>query len=184
MHKVSMLRFAKLTLSAVCWFGTFACVESIYGNTVKAEPAIKVDPRPERLEAFFHSFDCPQPHYAREYVSAADAYAIDYRLLPAISVVESTCGRHQTRNNRWGWDSGRRAFHSVREGVEFIALQLAVGRYYKDKTLDQKVHMYNPDPQYARIVKKLMRKIDDRAELSSPNVHTVTIFLNPKEVRP
>src|SRR5262249_42778346 len=90
----------------------------------------------------------------------ADTYALDYRLLPAISVVESTCGVHQNQNNRWGWDSARKGFSSFRAGLEYIARQLAQGRYYRNKTLDEKVHMYNPSPQYAWLVKKLMRKID------------------------
>ena len=120
------------------------------------------DNRTERLETFFQSFGCPTPHHVDEYVITADTYAIDYRLLPAISVLESTCGIYQRQNNRWGWDSARKGFASFKAGLEFIARQLSIGQYYKNKTLAEKVHTYNPDPHYSKQVNKLMRKIDDR----------------------
>jgi hypothetical protein len=75
-------------------------------------------------------------------------------------VLESTCGIYQRENNRWGWASARKGFASFRAGLEYIAHQLANGRYYKNKTLEEKVHMYNPRPQYALQLERLMRKID------------------------
>jgi hypothetical protein len=57
---------------------------------------------------------------------------------------------------------GSLGFSSFRVGLEPIARQLAVGRYYKNKALEDKVWMYNPNPQLFGEVKRLMRKIDDR----------------------
>jgi len=131
-------------------------------TTVADSSLTTEDQRHERLEAFFQSFGCPTPHHVKEYVGTADNFAIDYRMLPAISVLESTCGVHQRLNNRWGWDSARKGFASFRAGLEYIARQLSEGRYYKGKTLEEKVYMYNPKPEYVVQVKKLMRKIDDR----------------------
>ncbi len=131
-------------------------------NTVADSSFTIVDKRPERLEAFFQSFGCPAPHHVKEYLGTADSFDIDYRLLPAISVLESTCGVHQRLNNRWGWDSARKGFASFRAGLEYIAHQLTEGRYFKGKTLEEKVHMYNPKPEYSLLIKKLMRKIDDK----------------------
>jgi len=93
-------------------------------------------------------------------LAAADIYEIDYRLLPALSVRESTCGQHARLNNRWGWDSARTGFRSLAHGVHYIARQLALGRSYRGKTLDEKLHAYNPNPQYPREVHKLMQEID------------------------
>lgn len=147
---------------AMPWLSALALAVSAHANTIANGPATLYDERHDRLEVFFQSFGCPAPHHVNEYVGAADAFLIDYRLLPVISVLESTCGIHQRLNNRWGWDSARKGFSSFRAGLEYIARQLAVGRYYRNKTLEEKVHMYNPNPQYARLVKKLMSKIDDR----------------------
>jgi hypothetical protein len=151
MARPAMLLLAVLTLAG-----------SAYSNTIGDRLSAVQDPRQGRLEAFFQSFGCPAPHHVEEYVGAADRFDIDYRLLPAISVLESTCGIYQRLNNRWGWDSARKGFASFGAGLEYIARQLAQGVYYRGKTLDEKVHMYNPKPEYAVLVKKLMRKIDDR----------------------
>jgi len=139
---------------------TFAA--SAYPNTVAEHLSTVKDQRHGRLETFFQSFGCPTPHHVEEYLGTADSFDIDYRLLPAISVLESTCGVYERLNNRWGWDSARKGFTSFRAGLEYIARQLAQGPYYRGKTLDEKVHLYNPKPEYAQQVKKLMRKIDDR----------------------
>lgn len=149
----------KLIPRAICWFGSMALAGSVYGNPA-AEPSAR-DARHHKLEIFFRSFGCPAPYYASDYIRAADAYSIDYRLLPAISLLESTCGLYQRNNNRWGWDSARTPFASVREGLRYIAFQLSRGRFYRNKTLDQKIRIYNPDPAYERKIKLLMRKIDN-----------------------
>jgi hypothetical protein len=120
----------------------------------------EVDRRPEKLEAFFSAYRCPGPLHVTDYLRAADTYGIDYRLLPALSVRESTCGKHERANNRWGWDSARTGFASVASGIEFIARQLASGRSYRGKTLDQKLKAYNPNPLYAVEIRKLMREIE------------------------
>jgi len=140
--------------------GVWALTVSAHASVTADSLAVE-DQRHAKLETFFQSFGCPAPYHVKEYLGAADTYAIDYRLLPAISVLESTCGIYQRGNNRWGWASARKGFASFRAGLEYIAHQLAEGRYYKNKTLEEKVRMYNPRPQYARQLDSLMRKIDD-----------------------
>ena len=156
---MSTSKYASIMPRPLSWLSTFALTVTACAGTPQPDAGIP-DNRNERLETFFRSFGCPTPYYVNEYLAAADTFAIDYRLLPAISVLESTCGIHQRRNNRWGWDSARKGFVSFRAGLEYIARQLSEGRYYKNKTLEEKVHMYNPRPQYARQLDSLMRKID------------------------
>ena len=163
MGNILNLKNTSLMRRAMCLLGAFVLGGVASANNVTDSPAVLQDKRYERLESFFRSFGCPAPHYVNEYLWAADANAIDYRLLPVISILESTCGIHQRLNNRWGWASARWGFSSFRVGLDHIARQLAVGRYYKNKTLEEKVQMYNPNPQYFREVKRLMRKIDDRS---------------------
>ena len=161
--------------TAVRIIGALALAVSAYGNSSTESLSTLQDDRYDKLESFFQSFGCPAPHYVNEYLGAADSNAIDYRLLPAISVLESTCGIYQRLNNRWGWDSARKGFSSFRAGLQYIARQLSQGRFYRNKSLEEKVHMYNPNPQYARLVRKLMLKIDDRgAALARESVTQVT----------
>ena len=119
------------------------------------------DPRGARLEAFFKTYGCPAPLHVSDYLRAADSHALDYRILPAISLVESTCGAFEKMNNRWGWDSAQTGFPSVPAGIEFISEQLADGPPYKGKSVKEKLFTYNPYPQYVRQVEKLMRQIED-----------------------
>lgn len=144
----------RLARSAV--LGLLACGVIASDNTLPQQ-----DPRSERLEAFFKAYDCPAPLHVDEYLRAADSHEIDYRLLPAISLVESTCGAFEKMNNRWGWASAQTGFPSVSAGIEFISTQLAENPRYKGKTLPEKLFTYNPYPQYVRQVQRLMHEIED-----------------------
>ena len=155
METVSNLpRNGRLARSAM--LGLLACGVMASDNTLP-----KQDPRGERLEAFFKTYDCPAPLHVDDYLRAADSHSIDYRLLPAISLVESTCGAFEKMNNRWGWDSAQTGFPSVSAGIDFISSQLAENPRYKGKTLPEKLFTYNPYPQYVRQVQRLMREIED-----------------------
>ena len=118
------------------------------------------DARVERLSRFFERYHCPAPHYVQDYLLAADRYQLDYRLLPAISVRETTCGLTQWRNNYWGYDPGRQPFQTVKQGIEFVARQLGEGTPYRGKDLDHKLFTYNPRIAYPREVKSIMLQID------------------------
>ena len=142
------------------WLGSVAiCAIGLTAPVLHAA-SLNEDSRAVKLADFFKEHHCPQPYLISEYLRAADKYRIDYRLLPAVSVRESTCGMHARWNNRWGWDSARTGFESLARGIEFIARQLAQGRPYRGKSLDQKLHTYNPNPYYAKEVLQLMRDID------------------------
>lgn len=133
----------------------------VYTGTATAPVQNTFDSRIVKLTTFFQSYECPEPLYVEEYLRAADAHALDYRILPALSVRESTCGRHERLNNLWGWASAKIGFASVPHGIEFIIGRLAKGRPYRGKTVDEKLFVYNPNPQYVHEVKELMREIDD-----------------------
>ena len=118
------------------------------------------DQRVLRLEAFFKAYGCPEPYHIHDYLRAADAYQIDYRILPALSLRESTCGIHARANNHWGWDSGRSRFESIEAGIEYVSRQLAEGARYRGKQIEEKLYIYNPYPHYVREIKDLMGRIE------------------------
>jgi hypothetical protein len=149
-------RYGRLVRASV--LGVMACAAVASDTTL---PAPNGDPRSVRLEAFFKAYGCPAPLHVDEYLRAADSHALDYRILPAISLVESTCGAFEKRNNRWGWDSVQSGFPSVPAGIEYITAQLAENPNYKGKTVKEKLFTYNPYPQYVRQVQRLMQQIED-----------------------
>jgi|SRR5579871_2456637 len=117
------------------------------------------DPRLQRLVDFFEKRDSPLSHHAVDFLIAADENALDWRLLPSISMVESSGGKDYRNNNVFGWDSCNEGFTSVREGIHFVAGQLANSRRYRNKSLDAKLRTYNPDPDYPNRVKAFMRTL-------------------------
>ena len=122
-------------------------------------PDYRHDPRLERIRSFFHQADCPAEHLAEVFLEAADAYDLDWRLLPSLSFVETTGGKAARNNNWFGWDSGRTKFTSVAAGIHAVGYNLANSDSYRGKGLDSLLTTYNPNPTYVRAVKAVMRTI-------------------------
>jgi hypothetical protein len=116
------------------------------------------DPRLERLRKFFERSDCPARALAAEFLRVADQHNLDWRLLPSISVVESSGGLLARHNNMFGWDNGKAMFVSARAGIHDMARYLSDSKY-RDKDVNQILQRYNPDARYSSIVRSVMRRI-------------------------
>ncbi len=117
------------------------------------------DPRLSRLKKFFADRDCPLQSSAKDFLVAADQNELDWRLLPSISIIESSGGKDYRNNNVFGWDSCKERFPSVRAGIHYVAAQLGKSTRYKGKDVDRKLKLYNPLPEYSQRVKAVMRAI-------------------------
>ena len=122
-------------------------------------PDYRKDPRFLSLRKFFEKLDCPAREYAHVFLEAADDYKLDWRLLPSLSYVESTCGKAALDNNIFGWNSGKAKFASPAAAVHTVGFRLAHSRPYRDKGLDEVLMTYNPDAEYVAKVKSVMRRI-------------------------
>ncbi len=126
-----------------------------------AFPAVaQHDPRLTRLKSFFEAAHSPIRHLAVDFLAAADRHQLDWRLLPSISMIETTAGKNCSGNNVFGWKSGHKKYASVREAIYAIADRLAHSRLYRGKTVDGILTTYNPRPGYAARVKAMMRRVD------------------------
>jgi len=117
------------------------------------------DPRLKLIWQYFADRDCPLRDSAADFVAAADQNELDWRLLPSISMIESSGGKDYRNNNVFGWDSCREPFSSVQAGIHFVASRLGKSKLYKDKNVDQKLSTYNPQPDYAHRVKAVMQAL-------------------------
>ena len=131
---------------------------------VSPTPAYRNDPRLAKLETFLRASDAPARAVSRVFLHEADRYELDWRLLPSISIIESSGGKTARNNNLFGWDAGRAEFPSMSDGIRKVAFHLANSPYYKDKELDELLVTYNPNPEYPGKVKSVMRRLA-RAEL-------------------
>ncbi len=124
-------------------------------------PAVKVrqDPRQVALKTFFGNRDCPAGSLAHVFIAEADRHSLDWRLLPGISMVESTGGKHARNNNLFGWASGKASFISMSHAIHVVASNLANSPTYRAKSVDAMLETYNPNSNYAHRVKAVMRLI-------------------------
>jgi hypothetical protein len=130
-----------------------ACTERV------ATPGPQKDERLDRVRRFFDTRNCPLSQFAADFLMAADENDLDWRLLPSISMVESSGGKRYMNRNVFGWNSCRERFASVRTGIHAVAARLGKSDLYREKGLDQILKTYNPRPEYARRVKAFMRTL-------------------------
>ncbi len=80
-----------------------------------------------KIRSYLNSRNSPLAEYAEEFVKAADEYGIDYRIVTAISIIESGGGKNNFKpHNAWGW--GKSGFASWTEGI--WAVSKGIGKYY------------------------------------------------------
>lgn len=115
--------------------------------------APRLDIRTVALSEYFTLKNCPLLPYVSDFITAADKYNVDYRLLPAISIHESTCGKRfpADTNNPFGWNSAKGPkgrFASIPVAIDYITKQLANASPYAGKSIRTKLSYYCPSPSY------------------------------------
>lgn len=110
------------------------------------------------LKAFFVRYRSPLKANVYDFVYASEYYGIDYRLLPAISIVESSGGKYLFRPyNPFGW--GRHGYKNFHDAIWDVARGLSVYHYRLNRTTPESIgRLYNPvtPTHWARKVRYLM----------------------------
>lgn len=134
-------------------------LESVAERTA-AERAAKID-------TYFRERSMPLAGHGAAMVAAAEKHDIDWRLLPAIAIRESSGGKQMCGNNPFGWGSCKIQFTSIDHAVETLAKNLGgdnptTARYYSGTTRE-KLYYYNGTvlPTYVDEVLDIMERIDD-----------------------
>jgi hypothetical protein len=121
------------------------------------------DPRLPVLKQFLLENGAPIAKHAQDFLLAADTYELDWRLLPSISVIESSGGKYFKNNNILGWANCEHRFPSIRAGIFTVADRLANSKLYRSKGLEQILRTYNSNADYPGRVKRVMRRIGPAA---------------------
>ena len=122
------------------------------------------------VDAYFKERGMPLMGMGMKMVTEAEKNDLDWRLLAAISVRESTGGKNEcikVPNNSFGWGSCKIGFKSNESAIETVARNLGgnnpkTAHYYGNKTTIQILRTYNPPsivPKYAEQVLSIMDKI-------------------------
>lgn len=109
--------------------------------------------RVEALEKFFDEFKSPLKANAETFVDIADKYNMDYKLLPAISCMESSCGKMLIEGsyNPFGWGIyGKNAiyFKSYDEAIETVAKGISDNYIAKGLNTPEKIAPVYTPPNY------------------------------------
>ena len=124
------------------------------------------------INAYFSKNNMPLAGYGMKMVLEAEKNDLDWRLIPAIAIRESTggvfaCKSKKAPFNPFGWNSCKSGFKSYDNAIESVAEHLGgnnarTARYYDNKTVKAILQTYNPPsviPNYAGEVIALMNKI-------------------------
>ncbi|MEK7081291.1 MAG: hypothetical protein AAB902_02800 [Patescibacteria group bacterium] len=150
--------------------GTFALNQAIDPKAGLNTQILKA--RAEAIDAYFAERNMPLAGTGMKMAKEADTNDIDWRLLPAIAVRESTGGKFDCKkveNNPFGWGSCKISFNSTEEAIETVARNLGgnnpnTSHHYDNKTIKQILRAYNPPsivPRYAEQVMAIMNAIGD-----------------------
>lgn len=148
-------------------------------NQVKEIEVLSKEAKASAINAYFEDRGMPLAGHGMGLVLAAEKYDLDYRLLAAIAVRETTGGEHACpktyqrtgdmgyKYNVFGWGSCKIKFKSYEHGFEILAKNLSGNNpntafHYEDKNTKEILQAYNPPsivPRYAEQVMKIMDTI-------------------------
>lgn len=123
------------------------------------------DDRAVRLDAYFTKYKMPLAGYGPSFIAVADECGMDWRLLPAIAVRESSGGKHMQFNNPFGWGGARIPFEDINHAIRVVGLNLCgdnpkTARYYDTPSVRKKLYYYNGTviPSYPKEVMWIMKQ--------------------------
>jgi hypothetical protein len=116
------------------------------------------------LRKYLESHNSPLSESSEHFVYWADKYELDWRMVPAISGVESTFGKNIPANsyNAYGWANGNYSFESWEDSIEVVSKTLREKYYNRGATtINQIARRYAPPSStWAWKVTYFMEKID------------------------
>lgn len=138
--------------------------ESAIFKTTSLSSNNDFDYRISNLRNFLEKYDSPLAEHAEDFVIYADTYNIDYRLVPAISGVESTFGKRipYESYNAYGWANGEYRFTSWENSIDHVSMTLKTKYIDKGASSITKIaHRYAPPSKtWGKNVGFFMNKID------------------------
>lgn len=145
--------------------------------------ALALKAKAEAIDTYFEERGMPLAGTGMKMVEEAEKNGIDWRLLPAIAVRESTGGKFACKKvtfSPFGWGSCKINFKSNDHAIETVAKNLGgnnpnTAHHYDAKSTLEILNAYNPPsivPKYAAQVMAIMDKI-------GPEEINTEVALNP-----
>lgn len=149
-------------------------------NQAVEQKANTLKVKADAIDAYFKEHDMPLEGTGMKMVQQAEANDLDWRLVAAIAIRESTGGKKacvKVDNNPFGWGSCKIGFDSIDEAIETVALNLGgnnpnTAKHYDNKTTEQILKAYNPPKIAPHYVKQVMSIMDEIGEADITVVDT------------
>ncbi len=151
----------------------FLTLNNSKDESVKIEEAREANAqKAQAIDAYFETRGMPLKGTGMKMVQEAEKNDLDWRLLPAIAVRESTGGKHACKYatyNSFGWGSCKISFESNDKAIETLARNLGgnnpnTDHHYAGKNTKEILQKYNPPsvvPRYAEQVIAIMDAIGE-----------------------
>ena len=140
------------------------------------------DNRVEQLKSYLERYNSPLADSAQTFVDYADRYRLDWRLIAAISGLESGFGKNIPKNsyNAWGWGvyGGKvKYFTSWDDAIATISQGLR--EKYMDRWGAQNIYqigaIYAASPTWAQRVGNYMARIENFSTVDSLDTLSITL---------
>lgn len=121
------------------------------------------------LETYLNKQKSPLTGYSSIFIESADKYNLDWRLIPAITGVESSFGKKMPYNsyNAYGWNNGKFKFQSWNHSINHVAKNLREKYYNRGAdTVPEIGRIYAPPSKtWASKITRLMNDIESTQPL-------------------
>ncbi len=161
------LIFFLILLGSIFIMPAFAATNQVSGISahLKAEnDQSTTDLRPVALKSYLEKRNSPLADYADAFIATADKYELDWKLVPAISGLESAFAKRYVAGtyNAYGWGGGYIYFTSWEDSIETVSAALKAKYIDRGaKTVNQIGRIYAPpNPAWGSLVNHLMTEID------------------------
>ena len=118
----------------------------------------------KKLKNFFKKFGAKKmlPEI-NNFIYFSQKYHLPIQLLPSIVMVESSGGKYEfKRKNPFGFR--QKKFKSYRDAIYTVAKTFATHEWYKNKSLKEKLYLYNDkDTNYFKNISFFMKEIDSNS---------------------
>lgn len=149
-------------------FGFFTKAKASVSFDTMAKPVDETIKKAEIIDTYFRERSMPLAGMGMVMMVAAETNNLDWRLLPAIAIRESSGGKYACDKNPFGWASCKVDFESIEDAIQTVAWNLGgnnpkTKQYYISKDTSIKLFHYNGTviTPYPDQVLRIMKKIED-----------------------
>lgn len=119
-----------------------------------------------KIDAYYAKYGLPLAGHGMQMVLVAEEHGLDWKLLPAIAMRESTGGKFACKNNPFGFGSCTIGYKSFDEAIDAVGGHIGganprTAKYYAGKDINGILKAYNSViPTYTKEIFGIMNKID------------------------